>query len=280
MHTRQGCPHRDAKTGGGGCVYCFNPAFSGGTKRPLDLPGQIRDGIRTARARGFSGRFLLYFQSETNTRAPIDVLGKWFRQVFDYPEDIAGLCVSTRPDCLDSGILDLLEEIARRSMVWLEIGLQSANDATLRRIRRGHDFACFRDAVASAGGRKGVLPCAHLILGLPGETGEDMLRTVRRVNALPLSGVKLHHLQVVKHTLLARWYREGAVRVFSENEYLDLLASLLPRFRADLVMHRLAGETRNDLLIAPRWSLSKGAFLNALEREMNRRGRFQGDDAV
>ena len=276
IHTNPGCPHRDNRTGKGGCIYCFNPGFSSLTSDLPDVPHQIQAAIARARTNNFKGKFIAYFQTETNTFADIAVLEPWWREIENYPDDIIGLAIGSRPDCLSKEILSLLTELGEKYMVWLELGLQSAHDRTLALINRGHDYACFVDAIAQTQQQQHILTCAHIILGLPGESDDDMLFTIREINRLKLDGVKIHHLQVVKHTVLAEWYALGNIKVFHEAEYIDLLVRLLPHLSSKIMVHRLFGDIKPDLLIAPQWSIPKAHVIQLLENDLKKAGKFQG----
>jgi len=268
IHTNLGCPHRENRTGKGGCIYCYNPGFSNLTSNLPDIPIQIREGIARARKNGFKGKFIAYFQTETNTFADVNVLEPWWREIEKYPEDIVGLAIGTRPDCLSEDILSLLSEMGKKYMVWLELGLQSAHDRTLERINRGHNYACFFDAVKQIQQHDHILICAHIILGLPDETEDDMLFTIQEINRLKLDGIKIHHLQVIKNTVLADWYAQGKVKVFDEFEYIDLLVKLLPYLSPKICVHRLVGDIKQDLLIAPIWKLQKTRVMQLVEEKL------------
>ena len=276
IHTNLGCPHRENRTGKGGCVYCYNPGFSNLTGNPVDVPVQIQQGIDRARINGFAGKFIAYFQTDTNSYASIDVLEPWWREIEKYPDDIVGLAIGTRPDCLSEDVLSLLAELGKKYMVWLELGLQSAHDRTLERINRGHDYTCFVAAVEQVQRYEHILICAHIILGLPGETAPDMLVTIQEINRLRLDGVKIHHLQVVKNTVLADWYARGEVNVFYEDSYTDLLAELLPHLSPEISVHRLVGDIKPELLIAPKWKLPKTRVIQLVAEKMKKQGKFQG----
>lgn len=276
LHTNLGCPHRENRTGKGGCIYCYNPGFSALSSDLPDVSIQIQESIARARANNFTGKFIAYFQTETNTYAGIDVLEPWWREIENYPDDIIGLAIGTRPDCLSGDILSLLSEMGKKYMAWLELGLQSAHDRTLELINRGHDYACFIDAVQQTQKFKNILICAHIILGLPGETEQDMLFTIQEINRLKLDGVKIHHLQVVKNTVLADWHARGKVAVFTEKEYINLLVRLLPHLSSKITVHRLVGDIRSDLLIAPQWRIPKTQIIQRLENELKNAGKFQG----
>jgi len=276
IHTNLGCPHRENRTGAGGCVYCYNPGFSDLTTDQPDVPTQIHQGIIKARNKGFKGKFIAYFQTETNTYANIKVLEPWWREIETYLDDIVGLAIGTRPDCLSKKILSLLSDMGNKFMVWLELGLQSAHDRTLEIINRGHDFDCFVNAVNLTKEYENILICAHIILGLPKETDQDMLFTIQEINRLKLDGVKIHHLQVVKNTVLADWYAQGKVKVFNENEYIDLLAKLLPFLSSNITVHRLVGDIKQNLLIAPQWHMTKTGVIQLIEDRLKREDKIQG----
>ena len=276
IHTSLGCPHREKRTGKGGCIYCYNPGFSNLTDNPPNVPAQINEGISRARNNGFNGKFIAYFQTETNTYASIDVLEPWWREIENNPDDIVGLAIGTRPDCLSDDILSLLSEMGKKFMVWLELGLQTAHDRTLELINRGHDYACFVDAIHQTQKHENILTCAHIILGLPGETDDDMLFTIREINRLGLDGVKIHHLQVVKNTVLAEWYAQGKVKVFNEDEYIDLLVKILPHLSAKITVHRLVGDIKPELLIAPKWRIPKTRVLQMIEEKLRKENSYQG----
>ena len=277
LHAGLGCPHRDNGDGSSGCVYCYNPGFSDmSSDTPDDVGRQLERGIERSRRSGFSGKFIAYFQTGTNTYADIEQLESWWRLIERYPDDIVGLSIGTRPDCLSADIFALLAEFGEKFMVWLELGLQSANDGTLARINRGHTYQSFADAVDMSRLHENILICTHIILGLPGEGIEDMEHTVSTLNRLGVHGVKIHHLQVVKHTLLAEWYARGDVCVYDVNEYVSLLVKLLPQLSRQIVVHRLVGDIRNDLLIAPRWVLPKARVIQLVEQGLRDAGMRQG----
>ncbi|MBN2008824.1 TIGR01212 family radical SAM protein [candidate division KSB1 bacterium] len=276
VHTRLGCPHRDGRHGEGGCVYCYNPGFSTIDEATGSVREQIQSGIQRSRKRGFAGKFIVYFQSETNTYGEVEQLHEWWGTIEDFPEDIVGLAIGTRPDCISEDILDHLGDLANRYMVWLELGLQSVHDQTLELINRGHDYQCFQQTVELIRYFPKILICGHIILGLPGESIDEMRYTIHEINRMNLEGVKIHHLQVVWHTALAEWYAEGSVKVFTANEYVALLCELLPELSADVVVHRLVGDIRDDLLIAPRWEQPKTQVIQRVEKLMEEKGVWQG----
>lgn len=276
VHTFLGCPHRNAETGEGGCVYCNESGFSTPDRRERDVRTQIRQGIDRARGRGFKGRFIVYFQTGTNTCAEPDLLESWWRTALEFSGDVAGLSMSTRPDCLSDEDIRILSALGCELTVWVELGLQSASDSTLRRIHRGHVVRDFVDAVGRLRAHPHLLTCAHIILGLPGESEKDMLRTVRLLNGLGVHGVKIHHLQVVKGTVLADWFAQGRVPVMDEDAYIRLLVKLIPEIRPDMVIHRLFGDIHDSLLIAPKWKTPKSRMIQNFRKALEDADLFQG----
>ncbi len=269
IHTFWGCPHRKNRTGEGGCYYCDNRSFASGGFVPVPVEEQIEKSIARWRAKGFRGKFIAYFQSYTNTYAPIEVLKETYDKIYHFKEDIVGLSISTRPDCLNEEIVRLIAGYCSDFMVWLEIGLQSVHNRTLRLINRGHTYEDFINAVKLVRKEKNILICAHIILGLPGEGREDMRKTIEEINRLRLDGVKIHHLQIVRDTVFHKWYKEGKIKVMDWEEYLDLLLYLVPKLNPEIVVHRLLNDCPDDLLIAPRWSITKQEFLNKFYRRIS-----------
>ncbi len=269
------CPNRDGRLGTGGCIYCnARGSGTGAAARGLSLTEQIVQSKRYLARRYKARKFLVYFQSFTNTYAPLPKLRRLYDEALADP-DVVGLSIGTRPDCVDQGVLDLLQDYAHNRLVWVEYGLQSVHDATLRRIRRGHDFAAFRRAVAATRGR-GIRICAHVILGLPGETRRHMLETARTVGRMGIDGVKLHLLYVVRETPLARLFTRGAYRCLQQDEYVRLVCDFLERLPPPMVIQRLTGDPHRDELLAPAWSLRKQETLARIRAELQRRGTRQG----
>lgn len=220
-------------------------------------------------------RYLAYFQSYTNTYGDFEEIKKLYEEALATP-GILGLSIATRPDCLSPEVLDLLTVYARDYHIWLELGLQSSHDRTLRFINRGHDYACFRDTVLRCRGR-GIYVSAHIIDGLPGESVADMLETVNRINELPIQGLKFHQLQVLKGTPLFALYQEGSVKILELEEYLEILYRQLDILREDITVHRLLGDvTDQDLVVAPKWRIHPGNFAQRVERALRERSTWQG----
>ena len=275
IHAGFTCPNRDGTKGHGGCTFCNNVSFSPHARREPSVAEQIERGRQVVRKRTGAQRFFAYFQAYTNTYADIRRLGALYEQALAEP-DVVGISVGTRPDCVPDAVLELLADIRGRGFeVWLELGLQSAFDATLDRVNRGHGFADYRRAVRAARLR-GLSVCTHLIVGLPGEGGDAALTSLDRVLDLGTDGLKLHPLHVVEHTLLAHQWRRGGYRPLPIDAYIGIAADLIERTPADIVYHRVTGTASRDILLAPDWCSKKWIVLNGIEAELRRRGSRQG----
>lgn len=269
------CPNRDGTVGMGGCIYCGGRGSSSfGIARGLSVAGQIEDGKGVMVRKYKAKKFIAYFQAYTNTYESEDLLRRLYDEALSV-EDVVGLIVATRPDCLPPKILDLMEEYSRKTYFWLELGLQSVFDRTLGLINRGHDFAAFADSVKRCRER-GIRVSAHVIFGLPGEGREEMLTSASIINEMDIEGIKIHLLHVMKDTPLAGLYERGNVRVMDRDEYVELVCDYLERLRPEILVQRLTGDGGRDYLIAPLWSLKKFEVLNAIDAELKRRGSFQG----
>jgi radical SAM protein (TIGR01212 family) len=264
--------------GADGCLYC-NPRGSGtgAWGRGQSITAQMEAGLERLGRRYGASRFIAYFQSYSNTYAPPARLKQLYDEALAFPQ-VVGLSVGTRPDCLEDEVLEMLADYKRDRLVWLELGLQSAQDATLASINRGHDVACFSQAVTRAAAR-GLAVVAHVILGLPGEGPREMAATATYLARLPLQGVKIHLLYVVKDSGLARLYRTGGYVCLEEEEYVNFTVDFIERLPAHLVIHRITGDPHPEELVAPAWCLNKSRVLQRLREEFARRGSRQGSRA-
>jgi hypothetical protein len=261
------CPNRDGTLSTGGCIYCNDRGSGTGAHRQgLSITDQLEKGKAFLARRYKAKKFLAYFQSYSNTYAPVDTLDRIYKEALNVP-DVVGLSIGTRPDCIDDTRLSLLEQLARHHLIWVEYGLQSAHDETLARINRGHDFRCFEKAV-TATRRRGIHICAHVILGLPGETRSQMIETADALADLKIDGVKLHLLYVVKGTPLEALYRDGSYRPLEQAEYVDLVCAFLDRLPPQTVIQRLTGDPHREELIAPLWSLDKRTTLKLIHDQL------------
>ncbi len=268
------CPNRDGTLGLNGCAYCYNPSFSPFSGREPE--SSVAEQIERGRKKKKEARYLAYFQSYTNTYAPLEELKALYNEALSDPR-VAGLSIATRPDCISEDIVALLEGYARLYHVWLELGLQSAHDRTLERINRGHDTAAFTGAVKMSRDR-GIFLCAHIILGLPGETKAMMLETIEYLNRVRVDGVKFHHLQIIKNTLFAEQYKKGQIQVYNTaGDYIPVLCDCIEKLSPEIVIHRLASTAASkELLIAPHWPESAGQIASAVKAELSERGTWQG----
>ena len=269
------CPNRDGTLGTRGCIVCSEGGSGEFPASPqLSIQEQIEDGKRRLAGKRPVKKYIAYFQAYTNTYAPVVHLRRVITEAISCPE-IAVLSIATRPDCLGEEVLELLEELNRRKPVWVELGLQTIHEKTASFIRRGYPLPVFDRAVKELEAR-GIEIIVHTILGLPGETADMMLDTVRYVNSTPAAGIKLQLLHILKHTDLADYYQHTGFHILTMNEYVDLVIRCLEVCRPDLVIHRLTGDGPKDLLIAPEWSQAKRQVLNTIQKELKRRNTFQG----
>jgi radical SAM protein (TIGR01212 family) len=269
------CPNRDGTLGRGGCIYC-NPRGSGTGAHAagMSIADQLEAGKRRLAKRYKARKFIAYFQSYSNTYGPVDRLRSLYEEALGV-EDVVGLSIGTRPDCVEAGVLDLLAGYTPRSLVWIEYGLQSANDETLRILNRGHSVQDFVEATAAAR-RRGIKVCAHVILGLPGEGREDMLATARLLTDVKIDGVKVHLLYVVRDTPLEKMYRAGRYVCLGRDEYVERVCDFLELLDPRVVIQRLTGDPHPEELVAPLWSLKKSQTLALIRQRLAARDTWQG----
>jgi len=270
------CPNRDGTTSEKGCIYCDSLGSGTGAmiKGGLSIDQQIVESRKRMERRYGAKKFIAYFQSFSNTYAPVRQLKELYDQALNYP-DMVGLSVATRPDCVDKEILGLLSSYQKKYLVWIEYGLQSSHDATLSRINRGHDVACFEHSVRMARSL-GLNVCAHIILGLPGETRHMVLQTAMFLAGLPVDGVKIHLLYIVKETPLATLYGKGEYRCLERDEYIDLVVDVLELLPPDMVIQRLTGDPIGVELVAPLWARDKSENLRLIRERLEERETWQG----
>jgi radical SAM protein (TIGR01212 family) len=275
IHAGFTCPNRDGSKGRGGCSFCNNVSFSPHARREPKVSEQIAAGRAVVRKRTGAVRFLAYFQAYTNTYADVERLGALYREALAEP-DVIGLSVGTRPDAVPEPVLDLLADLRDQGHeIWLELGLQSAFDATLARVNRGHGFVDYCRALARIQ-RRGLPVCTHLIIGLPGEGRQAAFGSLERVLAQGADGLKLHPLHVVKNTTLAAHWRRGDYHPLTMDAYIEIAADLIERTPPEVVFHRVTGTAARDILLAPTWCSKKWAVLNGIEAALRRRGTAQG----
>lgn len=269
------CPNRDGLLGTRGCIFCSN----GGSgefaeKHRPDINTQIELAKKRVSSKHTGSRYLAYFQSHTNTYAPVSYLEPLFTQAITHP-DIAGLSIATRPDCLSDEVLSLLKQLRTKKPVWVELGLQTIHEESAVFIRRGYPLSCFLDALERIK-RAGLFAVVHVILGLPGETKEMMFETIRFLGRLPIDGIKLQLLHILEGTDLGSLYRQKPFPLFSLEEYTELICDCISQLPPSIVIHRISGDGPKNLLIAPKWSANKRLVLNTITRRLKERGIYQG----
>ena len=261
------CPNRDGTLGTGGCIFCS----AGGSGEfaedsSLSITEQIDRGKKRVSDKIKDGKYIAYFQAYTGTYAPTDRLKRLYTEAISHP-DIAVLSIATRPDCLPDEVLDLLEELCKIKPVWIELGLQTIHDRSVKYIRRGYENAVYDKAVSELHGR-GIEVITHVIIGLTGETKEDIINTVRYACDKGTDGIKLQLLHVLKGTDLEADYNNGLVKILSEDEYIDILKSCVAVIPENVVIHRLTGDGDKKLLVAPLWSGDKKHVYNRIKNEV------------
>lgn len=261
------CPNRDGTIGRGGCTFCNNVSFSPNGRRPNQIADQIEAGRKVIRKRTGAKKYIAYFQAYTNTYADVRELTRLYDEALREP-DVIGLDVGTRPDCVPDEVLDLLVDYQQQGYeVWLDLGLQSAFDSSLKHVNRGHGFAEYEEAVVRARSR-GIKVCTHLILGLPGESTEHHKTSLERVLELGVDGLKFHPLHVVKGTQLANEWRRGEYQPLTMEQYVSDVVELIRRTPDDVIFHRLTGTASANVLLAPEWCSKKWQVLNHITAQL------------
>lgn len=271
------CPNRDGTKGLGGCTYCnnqtFNPAYC---RDDRSVTMQLEEGKRFFARKYPQMKYLAYFQAYTNTYGELELLKRMYEEALAV-EGVVGLVIGTRPDCMPDSLLDYLEEVNRRTFLLVEYGIESADDRTLERINRGHSFACTEDAVRRTAAR-GIRTGGHVILGLPGENREDLIKQAERLSELPLTTLKMHQLQLIRGTRMAHEYalHPEEFHLFSADEYIDLVIDYVEHLRPDLILERFVSQSPRELLIAPDWGLKNHEFTDRVKKRMKERDAWQG----
>lgn len=271
------CPNRDGTKGWGGCTYCNNQTFNPDYCRmEKNVTQQLEEGKAFFSRKYPDMKYLAYFQAYTNTYGETEALIRKYEEALAVP-DVVGLVIGTRPDCMPDGLLDCLEELNRRTFLMVEYGIESASDETLRRINRGHTFAVTVEAVERTAGR-GIRTGGHVILGLPGEGRDELIRQACLLSRLPLTTLKLHQLQLIRGTRMAHEYESepAAFRLYTADEYIDLVIDYVEHLRPDLVLERFVSQSPKEFLIAPDWGLKNYEFTERVKRRMAERGAWQG----
>ena len=268
------CPNRDGRVSSGGCIFCSprgSGDFAGTSQNIVEQFHEVR-GMMNKKWK--SGRYIAYFQAYTNTYAEADVLREKYYSVLNL-EDVAGIAIATRPDCLPADVLDLLAEISSRTYLWVELGLQTMHERTARLINRGYGLDTYIASVKELK-KRNIEVVTHQILGLPGENKRDMIQTVDFISNTGTQGIKLHLLHLLKDTRLAEMYRQGEFQLMSMEDYIEVVVDCIERIPENMVIHRITGDGPRDALIAPKWSLKKFEVINAIEHLMMGRDTWQG----
>lgn len=274
------CPNRDGSKDTRGCIFCSMGGSGEFAARGASIQEQLQQGLSLFGDKKTGDSYIAYFQSYTNTYAPIERLNKLYREALEHPL-VCGISIATRPDCLPGEVLHLLKTLQKdypEKFIWVELGLQTIHEATAAFIRRGYPLSTFHQAFLAL--REIHIPCiVHLILGLPGEGEKEVLASISYLNRLKPFGIKLQLLHVLKDTDLANYYQEGRLSLLSKEEYLSLLVKCIEHLSPDIVIHRVTGDGPKELLIAPTYSLNKRDMLNSLHKKMKAENSYQGKEA-
>ena len=269
------CPNRDGKISSGGCIFCDDGgSFSRAHSKLLSVQEQVQEGIHNLSTRFKAQKFMSYFQAYSNTYKPVDELKNIYDASLCHP-DIVGISIGTRHDCVDETKLDLIASYTNNYETWVEYGLQSMHDKTLRFINRGHDFETFVKAY-NLTKQRGINVGVHVILGLPGETKEDMLTTIKTLAKMGVDGVKFHCLCIFPNTKLYDMYEAGEIKLLEEDEYVDIACDCIELLPSDTTIHRLGGNGLQAIKVAPKWLNKKFEILNKIDFELEKRNSYQG----
>lgn len=269
------CPNRDGRISTGGCIYCdnrtFNPSYC---QRRHSVTQQLEEGKRFFAHKYPDMKYLAYFQAFTNTYAPLSQLKALYEEALQV-DDIVGIVIGTRPDCVSDELLDYLAELNQRTFVLVEYGIESANNDTLLRINRGHSFEQSQEAIQRTH-QRGLLTGAHIILGLPGEDAAESLRQASIISSLPINILKIHQMQIIRGTRLAEEFAANPFHIYTVDEYIQLIAEYIQRLRPDLILERFVSQSPKELLIAPHWGLKNYEFTNLLVNCLKQNKIYQG----
>lgn len=271
------CPNRDGKAAVGGCTFCSargSGDYAG--SRILSIGEQFADRKKMMEKKWKDGKYIAYFQAYTNTYAPVEELRQKYEEALKQ-ENVVALSIATRPDCLEDDVVDLLEEISNKTYLWVELGLQTINDESARNFNRGYDFEVFKEGIKKLQDRN-IEVVVHTIFGLPGETKEDMLKTVDYVAHSGAQGIKFHLLHLMKDTAMVKQYESGELELLSQEDYIDLICKGIAMLPQEMVVHRLTGDAPRESLIGPMWSLKKWEVLNSIDKALEDNDIYQGKD--
>lgn len=269
------CPNRDGKISKMGCIFCDSSgSFSQAHDARLPIKEQLLTGIQQLSTRFGAKKFISYFQAFSNTYAPTPILETTYKEALDHP-DVVGLSIGTRPDCVDDEKISMISNIAQDYYTWIEYGLQSANNKTLEFINRGHTLEDFLHAV-NITKNKNIKICTHVIIGLPTDTKEDILNMAKILANCGIDGVKIHLLCVLKNTPLEKMYKDGLIKIWEQEEYIEIVCDFLELLPSNIIIHRMAGNGLKKDLVAPKWLPKKFEILNQINDKLTERGSYQG----
>ncbi len=269
------CPNRDGTISYGGCIYCSargSGDFAG--EKDKALKQQFEEVRMKMHKKWPHAKYIGYFQAFTSTYGPADELKEMYRTILN-EEGVVGISISTRPDCLSEEVLDVLEEISSETMLWVELGLQSIHEKTLKIINRGHDYQIFLESVNNLR-KRNINVIVHIIINLPGESKAEMMETAKAISNLPVQGIKIHMLHLLKDTPMVKLHKKGQLNFMGKQEYIELIVDILEILPKEMVIHRLTGDGPPELLIEPLWTLKKWEVLNAIDQELKDRNSWQG----
>ncbi|WP_172794002.1 TIGR01212 family radical SAM protein [Sporosarcina sp. HYO08] len=269
------CPNRDGTVAYGGCTFCSvagSGDFAGDRVDPIDVQfAEIRDRMHQ---KWKDGKYMAYFQAYTNTHAPLPVLKEKFEAALAQ-DGVVGMSIATRPDCLPDDVVEYLAELHERTYLWVELGLQTVHEKTAALVNRAHDFATYVEGVEKLR-KHGIRVCTHIINGLPMEDYDMMMETAKEVAKLDVQGIKIHLLHLLKGTPMVKQYEKGQLEFLEKEEYINLVADQLEILPPDMIVHRITGDGPIELMIGPMWSVTKWEVLNGIDKELERRGSWQG----
>ena len=270
------CPNRDGTIGSAGCIFCSDEGSASPSTTGFEtIPQQMKNAIDTFRRTDRFTKYIAYFQAFSNTYAPVTTLKKLYDEAVSFPE-ITGLMIGTRPDCISRDILKLIKAYGRQNFeLWIELGIQSMKNSSLDFLKRGHSAEKSIEAINMISQYE-ISVCVHVILGIPGETWSDMMETAVKISQLPINGIKIHHMHIIRDTELEEIYSREGLKLMSLKEYVSTVCDFIERLRPDITIHRLMGDRKEDTLLYPKWSIHKGTVLQAIEDEFKRRSTFQG----
>lgn len=269
------CPNIDGTIGYGGCSYCSKEGSGDFAGNPNDnLVKQFEDIKEMMKKKWHDAKYIGYFQAFTNTYAPVEVLKEKYETILKQ-EDVVGLSISTRPDCIPDDVLEYLSELNKKTNLWVELGLQSIHESTSKIINRGHDFEAFRECVERLRSHN-IDVVVHIIDGLPGEDYDMIMETTKKIAKMDIQGIKIHLLHVIKNTQMSRMLDNDEIKLLEKDEYVKLICDQLEVLPQEMVIHRLTGDGKKEDLLGPLWSLKKWEVLNAIDDELKRRDSWQG----